>query len=808
MSARAASHVPAHAINLAAALLLAVGGPCAWSAETLTNGSFEAGAPGQLPPGWQVGRHYGKVSPGATFTTDTTVSQEGTASLRITSRTADIPAIALSRPIDVEAGATYVLSAYLRAETPVAARVMVVPADFKGISTLAPGVSNAWQRCELTFKARAPVAVNLRFDLMQAGTLWVDHVAFEKTKPGTGILSDARSALPPREVADGGFERAEPGALPAGWQVGKHYDRIPTGAVFAVDGTVAHSGSHSLKITSPGDEGIPAIALSSPVAVDPGEAYVITAWMRSAARTAEAQIMALRTDYKGADRAPVVLTDTWRRYRLVFKASPGAPSYYARFDAGQGTTWIDDVAVAKVAAATNEAAGPALGYRYGTNGGDKAVTLTVGRPTGHAWAMKNGICYARGFGSRQLSPVFGDTRVKVVRLHNVLTHLGILQKQADGTFGYDYTTLDQAVRDILAIGAVPQISLCFVPVEMVRQPDPAKVRESKYFLGQPDDYGQWEDYVYHVVRHCDETFPGMPDWYWIFGNEPGVRQFSMGTQEEYYRLYQHTLAAAVRAQPGIQIGAGSFAHMDWLKAFVEHCAADHTRLDVLSWHHYDVVPDDFSVKIQSVRDIIAPYPGLARVKLAIDEWNSILPDDRPAAGSCGNYAAAHAAASIYAMMKGGLAYQTHFIATSPHGWGMMNKDVKQPVFNAFQLLGMMGTNEVHCTVPDGEPYVGGFATQRDDGTLTLLVWHAKSKNDISPDAAKTVTVAFDGPTRPAAVTRYVIDNDHSNGLNDPRRQDLETVDNPLLEGPGGVGSQVRFEAPPNSVSLLVVAPAR
>jgi hypothetical protein len=46
---------------------------------------------------------------------------------------------------------------------------------------------------------------------------------------------------------------------------------------------------------------------------------------------------------------------------------------------------------------------------------------------------------------------------------------------------------------------------------------------------------------------------------------------------------------------------------------------------------------------------------------------------------------------------------------------------------------------------------------------------------------------------------------HSNGLADPNRQELETVDAVLRPRDDGAGSEIQYDAPPNSVSLLVIA---
>jgi hypothetical protein len=795
-------------VCVVAALLTGLGVPPTHAAADLSNGGFEQSAAGELPSGWQVGKHYGRVSPGATFAVDATTAHEGGQSLKITCADGKTPAIFMTQLVDVEAGASYRLTVQIKGQAQATAlRMLVVPNNFKHIATAGITVGAQWQRYELNFQA--PTAdvrpVSVRFDVMEPGVAWIDDVTFVKVSAGTGAMSAAEAFAPPTRIADGGFESTSVGALPPGWQIGKHYGRVPTGATFAVDDRVAHEGGQSIKITSPSDEGIPAILMSNAVAIEPGQTYVITAYLKSAAKYGEAGILALRSDYKGAERSSIVLTDQWRRYRLVFQAADKASGYFARFDARPGTIWIDDVTLVKLADA--EKTSPALGYRYGDTAGEPQVTLTVREPTGATLANINGVCYAHGFGLKEFPAKWADVNLKVVRLHNVLSHLKILQKKPEGGFDYDFTLLDRNLDQILASGAVPQMSLCFVPVEMVDQPDPKLIQNNRYYLGQPSDYGQWEEYVFHVVKHCSERYPKVADWYWVFGNEPGVRQFSMGTHEEYYTLYKHTLAGALRANDQIRIGAGSFAHFDWLKDFVERCAAEQTRVDLITWHHYNIVPEDYTFLIDKVRKLLAPYREYADVTLAIDEWNPILPDNRPAYYSAGNYGAAHAVASIHYMMKAGLDYQTHFIASSPHGWGMTGfKGVKQPTFNAFQMLGMLGAEELGFAVPADEPYVGGLAARRGDGAITVMVWYVKSRNDLTPDFAKSVTVRLPGISSSAKVTHYLVDDQHSNSQTNPQREGLESVPATLRPSASGSGSEIQFTSAPNSVSLFVIVP--
>lgn len=785
-------------------------------AAELTNGGFEDGPAGTMPTGWQMGKAFGKASPGATIGIDTTIDHSGKQSLKMTSEGSDPNPILQSDPLQVEEGAQYAFSVWLKAETSgTNGRIMVVPSNYKNIAQVAVAVTDQWKEYKLTFKSprNGGLPVMLRVDLMQKGAYWIDDATFTKTAaagpaPKTAAKPAAEPLPPAADVSDGSFEQTADGTMPTGWSIGKHYGKIPAGAKFGVDSTVAHGGSKSLKVMVP-SETIPAIVTSNQVTTEIGQQYVMSAWMKADTKGMQAEILLLGADYKGGERLPIVLSDQWQQYRVVMTPAGNPRPYFARIDLrSQGTLWIDDVKFTQLADNPGDN-GPFIGYRSGDKPGAKEVAFGIHGPNGQTVSNINGVCFCRNFGAAELDPRFKELNLKVVRLHNVLTQMDILKKDASGQFTCNFTELDKAVDRILSVGAVPQMCLCFTPLEMRDNPEPAKVRQN-FYLGPPSDMKKWEEYIYAIVHHCAEKYPNVADWYWIQGNEPGVAQFSMGTQEQFYEIYQHTVAAAVKALPNIKIGAGSFAHPDWLQFFVERCGKDNTRVNLVTWHLGNTIPQDYLAKIAKTKAVIAKNLSKVNPILAIDEWEVYGPDDRPGYLNSGDYGSAHTAASIYYMIKSGLSYQTWFISHSKYDWGMIGQDgTKHGIFNLFKMYTLMNlkdSQELAVTTPDDEPYVGGFAAKNADGTISAMVWYPKSRNDTSPNMTKSVTVSIDGVKASATVTRYLVDHDHSNGLENPQRQELETAPAEARERGDHNGLDIRFEMPANSVSMLVIKP--
>jgi hypothetical protein len=310
---------------------------------------------------------------------------------------------------------------------------------------------------------------------------------------------------------------------------------------------------------------------------------------------------------------------------------------------------------------------------------------------------------------------------------------------------------------------------------------------------------QWEEYIAAVIKHCSEKYD-ISSWYWIFGNEPSLKQFSMGTEDEFYNLYIHTVNAATKVYPKIKIGAASFASFEWLQRFIERCGKYNVRVDLLSWHHYGMVPEDYYSFIKQVREWTANYPNLKNAELLIDEWNPMLPDNGTSL-SADNYAAAQQAASIQYMRMAGIVYHTFFIA---HCSGRRNavideKGVKNPTFNVFKMYSMMGQYERALSFPDDDPYVGGFASENENGTISVMLWNAQHTYDQHPAMEKEISLELGAGVTEAAVEIYLIDDTLSNGYNNPEHQELEKfTDFTLANG------KLTLKLKTNSVALIQI----
>jgi len=600
-----------------------------------------------------------------------------------------------------------------------------------------------------------------------------------------------------------GFEGPMAGSLPEGWVKGAHYNKRAPDSSYAIDKTECHGGANSLRLTSETGD-IPVIIQAPAKPVQPGQKYVFSAYLKSNKAGGALYCRMYLLSPSTMLVRDMFVKDQWQKFSAVttVDAKQTNGTLLARLDLRDvGSIWIDDAMLAPVQDGEDLSPGDYLGYRQKSSPGSTNVEIIVGTSTGKDLSNINGVCYLYNRG-KPLDPCFKEAGLKVVRNHNVLTSLHILSKDKDGNLQYKWDDLDASVDCILKTGAVPEMSLCFVPLELVDNPDPKKIRQphNQFYCGPPSDMRKWEDYIRAVIGHCRATYD-ISGWYWIVGNEPEVPKFSMGTEDEYYALYRHTVDAALSVYPQIKIGAGSFATTDWLRRFIDRCGRDNTHVDLLSWHHYSMIPDEYGLSTHVVRTWMEAHPSLKGAGLAIDEWNPHEPDG-VSTFSADEYGASQQAASIESMRDGGLLYHTFFIAYDSAGV-LDPKGVKHPTFNVFRMFAMMGHHELSTTVPDNEPYVGAAAACDDQGVASVLVWNTKHKYDLHKGMAKDVAVKLGDKYKDAKVDAYLIDDMASNGYRGPQHQDLEKTAAFVANN-----GRVSFTMKPNSVVLIVATPEK
>ncbi|MCL5279291.1 MAG: hypothetical protein M1376_05235 [Planctomycetes bacterium] len=216
---------------------------------------------------------------------------------------------------------------------------------------------------------------------------------------------------------------------------------------------------------------------------------------------------------------------------------------------------------------------------------------------------------------------------------------------------YHFTTLDRSVETILQAGAEPLMCLCFKPrilFPVVNQD-----------IVEPNDYEQWEELIFHLVRHYGERSAHIR--YWEVGNEPDIGEEGgcpyRFQPESYCRYYQHTVAAILRADPQALVGGPALANprSAILPALLDLCSRQKVPLHFVSWHIYSSDPQRIRATIDDAKTLLRKYPDL-KPQTFLDEWNMDLgfpPAD-------GRIQPCYVAEVAWQMKEGGLDYSCYY----------------------------------------------------------------------------------------------------------------------------------------------------
>jgi xylan 1,4-beta-xylosidase len=423
-----------------------------------------------------------------------------------------------------------------------------------------------------------------------------------------------------------------------------------------------------------------------------------------------------------------------------------------------------------------------------------------------------------------------------VRTHNLLTSgdgsaslkwgsTNVYSEDSSGHPIYSWVILDQIFDTYHAAGIKPLVEIGFMPEALSTHPEPYRhdFPRADIYTGwayPPKDYQKWSELVFQFVRHLRERYGDAETktWLWEVWNEPDIGYWK-GTEEEYFKLYDFTVEAVLRALPAARIGGpdstgpGNAKAADFLRAFLQHCAHEKnyangkvgSRLDFVSFHpkgspkwQNDHVQMGISRQLTAIEQgfkIVASFPEWRQTPIILGESD---PEGCAACSAQKNPQNLYRNGPLYAAYTvevlnniWQLSHQEHVNFMGAVTWAFEFEDqpyfagfrelatngVDKPVLNAFRMLGLLSNDRVKVTssaalatedvVRGGVralPDINAIAT-RKDREIELLVWNYH--DDDVPFPAAPVELEITG--LPSNVPRgqlehFRIDSDHSNAF--------------------------------------------
>ncbi len=158
-----------------------------------------------------------------------------------------------------------------------------------------------------------------------------------------------------------------------------------------------------------------------------------------------------------------------------------------------------------------------------------------------------------------------------VRVHNLFTtgdgaaslkwgSTNIYTEDAAGKPVYSWTILDQIFDSFHAAGVKPLVEIGFMPQALSTHPEPYRHNfpQGSIYTGwayPPKDYQKWAELIFQFVHHLRERYGDaeVKTWLWEVWNEPDI-DYWQGTPQEYFKLYDFSVDAVLRALPGARVG--------------------------------------------------------------------------------------------------------------------------------------------------------------------------------------------------------------------------------------------------------------
>jgi xylan 1,4-beta-xylosidase len=464
-------------------------------------------------------------------------------------------------------------------------------------------------------------------------------------------------------------------------------------------------------------------------------------------------------------------------------------------------------------------AGICISAQPGRSGGGAvpAEVVTVdygaqGRPFSAFWAHfgydEPNYTYMKD-GRKLLSELAALSPVPVyVRCHNLLTtgdgvaalkwgSTNAYTEDAKGNPVYDWHIVDSIFDTYVSRGMKPLAEIGFMPEALSTHPKPYRhhwkpgVSYDSIYTGwawPARDYNKWERLVESWVRHCVQRYgeKEVSTWLWEVWNEPNISYWK-GTREQYFQLYDFSVAAVKKALPAARVGGpattgpGWNKAADWLEAFLKHCATGDVPLDFISFHakgRPDVVEGHVRMNMRPQLSDVAH--GFAIVKASAFSGLPIYitecdPEGCAACGMAtnpenayrnGTMYSSYTAASFARILDSAGAYEVNLAGAT--SWSFEFEDQKwfdgfrdlatngvdKPVLNVFRMYGMMRGNRVKVDEKN-------ILAAADGHSMTVMVWNYTDDDLAGP--ALDVLVQLKGiPAGRVRLEHFRIDDKHSN----------------------------------------------
>jgi len=404
------------------------------------------------------------------------------------------------------------------------------------------------------------------------------------------------------------------------------------------------------------------------------------------------------------------------------------------------------------------------------------------KPFEHYWEHTVGSGHAplalRADWQEQLRRCHLELGFQHVRFHALLSDELFTLTCQDGQFLYSFFNTDRIFDFLLSIGMRPFVELSFMPETLAS--GSTTVFSYRGNVTPPRDYDQWAALIQKIVQHWVDRYgaPEVRHWFFEVWNEPNLKAFWTGTQDEYFQLYRRTAEAIKAVDLLLKVGGPATADNAWIQEFLDFATTNSVPVDFVSTHHYPTdafgVPgtDTVTQLEHAPRDVMKQEVAKSHdesrgLPLYYTEWNiSSNPrdpmHDEPFAAAFVTRIVmeARGLAQGYSFWTFTDIFSENYFPSVPFhgGFGLLNLyGIAKPAYRALQLLHQLGAEllEVHGS----HETVDVWVVRKGEAVTVIMTNLAMPRHPIE---SQQVNVHLSGAPIARAAFIQRIDEDHAN----------------------------------------------
>jgi len=216
-----------------------------------------------------------------------------------------------------------------------------------------------------------------------------------------------------------------------------------------------------------------------------------------------------------------------------------------------------------------------------------------GRSYPHYWELCVGSCHAatilREDVRNQIRKAHDECGFKYLRFHGLFDDdmsVAVASLMGHGPVSISFFNVYSIFDFLLSIGMKPFVEIGFMPTPYAS--GDTTCFHYKGNVTMPKDLNVWSDFIRQFGQHLLDRYGAeeVSQWFFEVWNEPNLKFFFDGTQDDYFQLYKSTATALKSVSPIFRCGGPATSVNAWIPDFINFCHSENVPLDFISTHHY------------------------------------------------------------------------------------------------------------------------------------------------------------------------------------------------------------------------------